>query len=207
MGMYLKTGDGVDTLANSENLLDKMYPVGAIYISVSSTNPETLFGGTWAAIEGQFLLAQNSSYPAGSTGGEATVALSTANLPSHSHTVNSHTHTVNNHTHSIPSLRGTAASAGAHVHSQQGYRFCATSNTGSHVRSREQITSDPVDSSNSMISAGAHTHSVTTTASTTGYAGAQTTTASSPGTTSVGSGTAHNNMPPYLSVYMWRRTA
>jgi hypothetical protein len=24
---------------------------------------------------------------------------------------------------------------------------------------------------------------------------------------STGSGTAHNNMPPYLAVYMWQRTA
>jgi hypothetical protein len=29
------------------SVLDTVYPVGAIYLSVSSTSPATLFGGTW----------------------------------------------------------------------------------------------------------------------------------------------------------------
>ena len=31
------------------DLLDKMYPLGAIYISAISTNPSTIFGGSWQA--------------------------------------------------------------------------------------------------------------------------------------------------------------
>ena len=31
------------------SLLDIIYPVGSIYMSVKSTNPGTLFGGTWTA--------------------------------------------------------------------------------------------------------------------------------------------------------------
>ena len=54
------------------DLLDLTYPVGAIYISASSTSPATLFGGTWKRIQGKFLLAAGSGYAAGSTGGEAT---------------------------------------------------------------------------------------------------------------------------------------
>lgn len=36
---------------------DLIYPIGAIYLSVSPINPKTLFGGDWEAIsQGRFLL-------------------------------------------------------------------------------------------------------------------------------------------------------
>ena len=54
---------------NNTNIFDLIYPVGSIYISVNSTNPEVLFGGTWEQIQGRFLLGMSSSYPVGSTGG------------------------------------------------------------------------------------------------------------------------------------------
>lgn len=54
---------------NNKNIFDLIYPVGSIYISVNSTNPEVLFGGTWEQIQGRFLLGMSSSYPIGSTGG------------------------------------------------------------------------------------------------------------------------------------------
>lgn len=57
--------------------LDLIYPVGSIYMSVNSTNPANLFGGTWERIQDRFLLAAGSTYGAGNTGGSAT----------HSHTL------------------------------------------------------------------------------------------------------------------------
>lgn len=60
-----------------------LYPVGAVYISVNSTSPASLFGGTWESIGGRFLLGADSTYTAGSTGGEATHKLTVNEIPSH----------------------------------------------------------------------------------------------------------------------------
>lgn len=64
------------------------YPVGSFYFSQNSTNPATLFGGTWEQLEqGRVLLSQGTNYPAGSKGGEATHTLTVAEMPTHNHWV------------------------------------------------------------------------------------------------------------------------
>lgn len=63
-----------------------IYPVGSIYISMSSTNPSTLFGGTWQQINGKFLVGVDENDSAfsmlGATGGskDAVVVAHTHNL-------------------------------------------------------------------------------------------------------------------------------
>lgn len=52
-------------------LLNQFYPVGSIYMSVNSSNPGTLFGGTWQRIQDRFLLACGSTYANGATGGRS----------------------------------------------------------------------------------------------------------------------------------------
>ena len=200
-------------------VLESVYPVGSIYTSTDSTSPATRFGGTWVQIKDRFLLAAGDSYAAGGTGGAATVTLTTANLPSHTHSVgahshglNSHVHGLNSHTHSIPALSGTAASNGAHTHDKTlftvpstGGTYTALSTSPGTGQSTKTITTD---------SNGAHTHTVSTTASTTGAASGNTAAASGSTANSsafnsgaTGSGTAVNKMPPYLVVYAWQRTA
>ena len=39
-----------DFKINNENILDIFYPVGSIYTSTVSTNPETFLGGTWTSV-------------------------------------------------------------------------------------------------------------------------------------------------------------
>jgi len=35
--------------SSTPDILESTYPIGSIYISISATNPGTLFGGTWVA--------------------------------------------------------------------------------------------------------------------------------------------------------------
>lgn len=48
-------------LRNGRCLADVFYPVGSIYISAASTSPADMFGGTWKQIKGRFLLGADSS--------------------------------------------------------------------------------------------------------------------------------------------------
>lgn len=66
-------------------LLDKLYPVGCIYQSASSTSPASFLGGTWEQIKDRFILAAGDTYAAGSTGGEATHTLTVNEMPRHNH--------------------------------------------------------------------------------------------------------------------------
>ena len=62
-------------------MLDLAHPVGSYYWSSKSTNPSSLFGGTWEQIKDKFILAAGSSYSVGATGGAATHTLTTEQLP------------------------------------------------------------------------------------------------------------------------------
>ena len=66
-------------------LLDALYPVGSIYISINKTNPNAFIGGKWEQITDKFLLCGNSKSTALTTGGAYNVKLSVDNLPSHNH--------------------------------------------------------------------------------------------------------------------------
>lgn len=68
-----------------QSVFDKIYPVGSIYMSVNSTSPATLFGGTWTQLKDRFLVGAGNSYAVNSTGGEATHTLTVNEMPSHTH--------------------------------------------------------------------------------------------------------------------------
>lgn len=66
-------------------LIDTIYPVGSVYMSFNATSPNQLFGGSWAKIEGRFLLGASGAVGAGTTGGEEKVYLTANELPNHYH--------------------------------------------------------------------------------------------------------------------------
>jgi len=85
---------GGELQINGTNVLEKVYPVGSVYINASvSTNPATLLGfGTWTAFgAGRVLVGLDSTDTdfdsAEETGGAKTHTLTTSEIPSHTHTL------------------------------------------------------------------------------------------------------------------------
>ena len=144
----VSTGGGVFNLSELNTyLLNLLYPIGSVYLSVNSKSPATLFGGTWVQITDRFLYCTTTSK---TTGGEATHTLTINEMPSHSHSFDKN---------------NTSGNA---------YETLYQGGAGGVMGG---ITSG--DNMNQ------------------GY--------TSIGNT--GGGQAHNNMPPYFTVYCWYRTA
>lgn len=137
-------------------LLLTVYPVGSIYLSVNSTSPASLFGGTWEQLKDRFLLGAGSAYAAGSTGGEAAHTLSINEIPSHAGHLYGNAGGVN----------GKGDAKGAWL-KEININSSLTTSYGWNYKNNEYY---PVNRS-------------------------------------LGGGAAHNNMPPYLAVYMWKRVS
>lgn len=199
------TYDMIDTRMDS--LIDMFYPVGSIYMSVNSTNPGTLFGGEWTPIQDTFLLAAGTNHSAGSTGGSED-----AIVPYHRHSVSITSGSGTSHSHGAGTLKGTtpkltanldtymrSSSALSHYQgtvtssSSANYDYIRQSHDGAGVgRGAPEIDAGKtVSISGTTGSESAHTHSVS---GNTGYAGTS-------------GNTTGANMPPFLTVYMWKRTA
>ena len=84
---YVKTNIAAIPALTAAAVNALAYPVGSIYTSVVSTNPNSLLGvGSWSAMgQGRVLMGAGGSYGAGSQGGTATETLSIAQIPSHNH--------------------------------------------------------------------------------------------------------------------------
>lgn len=93
--LIYKTKDNTETnggpITSPTVAVDKAWPVGAVYIGVTSANPNTLLGvGTWVRHgAGTMLVSQLDADPefgaAGNTGGTKTETLTSAQIPAHTH--------------------------------------------------------------------------------------------------------------------------
>lgn len=139
----LKSDIGVDTAT----LVDLFYPIGSIYMSTDTTNPQSRFTGTyWLPIYNRFLLGAGDTYKAGTMGGEATHTLTRSEIPSHYH----------------DEYLGNDGGSDSAPSGYSGWPNIA-------------------------------------------YISKKTWWVTGSKTSAAGGDGAHNNMPPYLAVYMWRR--
>jgi len=173
-----KLNDVINAKANTSDLINLIYPVGSIYMSVNNTSPATLFGGTWEQIKGRFLIgtgeveANTTNFwgelhenevncPPGERGGESRHKLTQVDIPNYSLgkipdiVPNTHTNWNNG------GVKGT---------------------TVGNISSNKRGVGVNGNDLSSGIQFGWEIFTN-------------------------GGGVAHNNMPPYLAVFMWKRIA
>lgn len=188
------TGDISVNLA--QFVLDKLYPVGSIYLETTNTNPSDKLGGTWEAYgssDTYLRLGGNED------GGSNSIKLNANQIPSFTTGTESA-----GHTHGFSHTHGTN-STGEHIHLFRGYRNVLQGSAGGSttigVASRTWISGDPEDDRGSKT--GNHTH----------------TTNSQSTSTTGGVSNNHNHSytndnqqdiaiePKYVGVYAWKRIA
>ena len=152
------------------DLLNKVYPVGSIYMSAVNISPASFLGGTWQAIEqGRMLMAAGSSWQAGATGGAAYHTLTVAEMPAHDHSATetaagAHTHGASTGSAGAHAHSGSALEAGAHAHDASTGTAGAHAHSGSaleagaHAHNASTGTAGSHDHASSMGTAGAHDH-------------------------------------------------
>lgn len=149
------------------------WPIGAIYLSMVSTNPATLLGfGTWVAFGSGRMLVGFDSADADfgtvrNTGGTKNVTLVTGQIPSHNHTQDAHNHGVTDPGH----VHGGVNTVGNYLQTQVPF-----------------VANEPASGNVNSNTTGVSVNNNTATNQATG------------------GGSAHTNVPPYYTVYMFERT-
>ena len=134
------------TIPTVANILNTIYPVGSIYISVSSANPGLTFGGTWSLFgAGKTLVGVDTGdadfNAAEKTGGEKTHTLTIDEMPEHNHEILKPRWSTNTGANAVYGSNGTGSGSDYDDRGKQG------------------------------------------------------------------GGEAHNNMPPYITVFFWKRVS
>ena len=200
-------------LLDNKSMIDRFYPVGSYYeTSDTSFNPNVSWGGRWVLeTEGSVHIGAGSNYTIGSTGGEATHTLTTNEMPNHNHTYNyakaatdSHTLTTTQipaHTHGSKTLTGSFSAYRWDNGATSGIMNVTANTKNMSMPGGTNIahTSYNVVATHEHTSVGGgggHTHNIGTRSGNTGNTGGVNSAA-----------VAHNNMPPYIVVNRWHRTA
>ena len=166
----------IDNIENS--MLDKMYPVGSIYMTTTYSTTEEVtnaIGGEWEKYaQGRTIIGEGTDesgyiYQSGQKGGNKSVTLSSSNIPSLSVTGTTNS-TGNGYSIGYGSSNRTTSSNGDHNHrinigfNQNGYNYNIPKsiylvwNTG--VKYTNSVISNQNSTSWYTLNSGAHTHTV-----------------------------------------------
>lgn len=211
-----KIYDYLDSLVNNINkqMSEGMYPVGSIYMSVNNVNPSTFFGGTWIewgagkvpvgvdTNDSDFDTVEDSggskseSYTPQGSNAEVTLTGAQSGMPAHGHsftqpTVNGGSCTITSsggHSHQIKAEKiGASGSARAIVSGSGAFTYSAISGDGSHTHTvpnhTHSVSGGAVSDASAKNATSPHNHAFT--------------------------GTEANisHLQPYITCYMWKRTA
>lgn len=169
-------------------LLELIYPIGSIYMSVKDTNPADFLGGTWERWgQGRVPVGVNEDdtifEKAGNTGGEQKHQLTTNEMPNHRHRGQyAHTETYTDHAQKPTDPPAQVKEV------EQGTR---------EVEVQYNVVKDTLSTTTLHTSGSGpindifYTYKVTST-----Y-----------GVADDGGDIPHNNLQPYITCYMWKRTA
>ena len=215
--------------ASMNDIMNLVYPVGAIYLSTSEVSPGTLFGGTWERLKDRMLIGAGDVYKAAATGGSSKISYTPSGTVNNTlltaaqsgHAALSGTFTSgaqsDNHKHWVPG-HTTSGENVNHTHNMNGIHTSALGHPefGLTVSQAYQGLVHVAGQSRTGIENEGHVHNVKPhyTDSITkdhthnvavSFAAADA--KASHGHDFEGTPTTLDTISPYLSVYMWKRIA
>lgn len=198
------------------------HPIGSIEINISGANPSTYLGGTWIAWgTGKVPVGINTSDTDFNTVEKTGGAKNHTHTYTHTHGVPgvAHTHTTGNHTLTVAEIPSHTHSQNSHYHAGLSYgspdgggNTCVVSTTYDSTGCIElgwsrSSTGYPYDNvytkystatNNNTGGDGAHNH---------GNTGSTTPSATTTNSQSTSTSGSSSNLQPYITCYMWKRTA